>query len=125
MCCVFKQKTAYEMRISDGSSDVCSSDLVAHDLGAKLIAVWCRSGRTARWISKYRMPQPLVGLATEERVCRQLAMSYGVFSKVVTLDQISEECRVWNECVSPCRSRWPPHHSTNKTRRQSTLVVTY
>src|SRR3546814_3333556 len=24
---VFKQKTAYEMRISDGSSDVCSSDL--------------------------------------------------------------------------------------------------
>src|SRR3546814_10403495 len=24
---LFKQKTAYEMRISDGSSDVCSSDL--------------------------------------------------------------------------------------------------
>src|SRR3546814_8820425 len=31
MCCFFfffKQKTAYEMRISDWSSDVCSSDLV-------------------------------------------------------------------------------------------------
>src|SRR3546814_526843 len=27
----FKQKTAYEMRISDWSSDVCSSDLVADD----------------------------------------------------------------------------------------------
>src|SRR3546814_13872315 len=26
----FKQKTAYEMRISDWSSDVCSSDLVEH-----------------------------------------------------------------------------------------------
>src|SRR3546814_20283596 len=26
----FKQKTAYEMRISDGSSDVCSSDLGGH-----------------------------------------------------------------------------------------------
>src|SRR3546814_8080020 len=26
----FKQKTAYEMRISDWSSDVCSSDLIAH-----------------------------------------------------------------------------------------------
>src|SRR3546814_9755602 len=26
----FKQKTAYEMRISDWSSDVCSSDLVKH-----------------------------------------------------------------------------------------------
>src|SRR3546814_6209689 len=30
MFCFFKQKTAYEMRISDWSSDVCSSDLVQH-----------------------------------------------------------------------------------------------
>src|SRR3546814_5318886 len=28
MCVVFKQKTAFEMRISDWSSDVCSSDLL-------------------------------------------------------------------------------------------------
>src|SRR3546814_3198883 len=28
--CFFKQKTAYEMRISDWSSDVCSSDLSGH-----------------------------------------------------------------------------------------------
>src|SRR3546814_14011735 len=28
LCCFFKQKTAYVMRISDWSSDVCSSDLV-------------------------------------------------------------------------------------------------
>src|SRR3546814_7277799 len=28
----FKQKTAYEMRISDWSSDVCSSDLQVHEL---------------------------------------------------------------------------------------------
>src|SRR3546814_20943149 len=34
MCfCFFKQKTAYEMRISDWSSDVCSSDL--HPFGAR------------------------------------------------------------------------------------------
>src|SRR3546814_7712485 len=39
MCCVcffFKQKTAYEMRISDWSSDVCSSDLLllsGHPIG--------------------------------------------------------------------------------------------
>src|SRR3546814_10514804 len=32
----FKQKTAYEMRISDWSSDVCSSDLVAHIDGLEL-----------------------------------------------------------------------------------------
>src|SRR3546814_18295860 len=29
--CFVKQKTAYEMRISDWSSDVCSSDLTASD----------------------------------------------------------------------------------------------
>src|SRR3546814_20981760 len=31
----FKQKTAYEMRISDWSSDVCSSDLSLHRWGAR------------------------------------------------------------------------------------------
>src|SRR3546814_4840781 len=37
----FKQKTAYEMRISDWSSDVCSSDLadqVAQTLGAQIVS---------------------------------------------------------------------------------------
>src|SRR3546814_14280493 len=35
VCCFFffKQKTAYEMRISDWSSDVCSSDLLLDDKG--------------------------------------------------------------------------------------------
>src|SRR3546814_5435497 len=32
----FKQKTAYEMRISDWSSDVCSSDLIGHRLRVRL-----------------------------------------------------------------------------------------
>src|SRR3546814_16985379 len=43
----FKQKTAYEMRISDWSSDVCSSDLIS-TIGMKLITgptrvTWRRS----------------------------------------------------------------------------------
>src|SRR3546814_9617509 len=33
VCFFFKQKTAYEMRISDWSSDVCSSDLGVHSHG--------------------------------------------------------------------------------------------
>src|SRR3546814_2230499 len=33
LCFFFKQKTAYEMRISDWSSDVCSSDLALSDTG--------------------------------------------------------------------------------------------
>src|SRR3546814_4033065 len=32
----FKQKTAYELRISDWSSDVCSSDLVLDERGESL-----------------------------------------------------------------------------------------
>src|SRR3546814_5000716 len=32
---VFKQKTAYELRISDWSSDVCSSDLLGRVAGAE------------------------------------------------------------------------------------------
>src|SRR3546814_5211005 len=35
MCCIFKQKTAYEMRISDWSSDVCSSDLLTARAGLR------------------------------------------------------------------------------------------
>src|SRR3546814_5573570 len=38
MCFFFKQKTAYEMRISDWSSDVCSSDLVIDPAGADPVA---------------------------------------------------------------------------------------
>src|SRR3546814_17316675 len=46
MCVVFfKQKTAYEMRISDWSSDVCSSDLIEHQArlnhAASCLAVDC------------------------------------------------------------------------------------
>src|SRR3546814_7048809 len=33
----FKQKTAYEMRISDWSSDVCSSDLIASPTGRRRV----------------------------------------------------------------------------------------
>src|SRR3546814_2574424 len=33
----FKQKTAYEMRISDWSSDVCSSDLIAVELAVATV----------------------------------------------------------------------------------------
>src|SRR3546814_14900414 len=40
----FKQKTAYEMRISDWSSDVCSSDLVLA-LGDSTYEYYCEAGK--------------------------------------------------------------------------------
>src|SRR3546814_985546 len=39
----FKQKTAYEMRISDWSSDVCSSDLPQNDRRQGALDLWRRS----------------------------------------------------------------------------------
>src|SRR3546814_1359074 len=54
----FKQKTAYEMRISDWSSDVCSSDLLVDEPFFKQgeESFWCfqrtalRKGNTVGWI---------------------------------------------------------------------------
>src|SRR3546814_1200668 len=40
LCFFFKQKTAYEMRISDWSSDVCSSDLsISEMLGPRIASI--------------------------------------------------------------------------------------
>src|SRR3546814_5965488 len=48
----FKQKTAYEMRISDWSSDVCSSDLFA-----ELLLADRAGGRSARHYFRHAVRQ--------------------------------------------------------------------
>src|SRR3546814_3590507 len=83
----FKQKTAYEMRISDWSSDVCSSDLT--------VRPWS-PGLSCRWASCSE-----VGGHT--RCCPGAGTGHGIRSR-------SEERRVGKECVSTCRSRWSPYH---------------
>lgn len=50
----------------------------AHDLGAKAIITVTKSGGTARQLSKFRPLYPIVGCTTEENVCRQLNLSWGV-----------------------------------------------
>src|SRR3546814_5241396 len=92
----FKQKTAYEMRISDWSSDVCSSDLEGGTLVREIIALEreCfdrgEEGDVARRGAVPRRHHPrLDRLAAQQR---------------------SEERRVGKECVSTCRSRWSPYH---------------
>ena len=58
--------------------------LAAQDLDARLLAVWCRSGTTARWISKYRIDAPIVGLSGREATCRRLVLSYGIEAMLVS-----------------------------------------
>src|SRR3546814_7754468 len=66
----FKQKTAYEMRISDWSSDVCSSDLISYAgvviVGVGLIAegVMTMGGLIACSILSGRAVAPLGQIAT-------------------------------------------------------------
>src|SRR3546814_10479147 len=86
----FKQKTAYEMRISDWSSDVCSSDLLpfpAHQTSA---------------------PPP------KEKKERKKLEAANAIDRPKTIwtsrRKRSEERRVGKECVSTCRSRWSPYH---------------
>ena len=50
----------------------------AHDLNAAAVIAVTKSGNTARMISKYRPATPIVGATTDETVCRQLALSWGV-----------------------------------------------
>src|SRR3546814_3065488 len=86
----FKQKTAYEMRISDWSSDVCSSDLAARPAADRPHPADAAGGRLDRRLSR-------AGLAG----CRTAGRRG---------DTRSEERRVGKECVSTCRSRWSPYH---------------
>ncbi|MBR6720313.1 MAG: pyruvate kinase [Clostridia bacterium] len=51
---------------------------MAQDMEASAIVTVTKSGHTARMISKYRPESPIIAAAVEERVARQLAMSWGV-----------------------------------------------
>lgn len=55
-----------------------SACALAMDLDAKAIAVCSISGMTARMVSRFRPPVDIVGVCTNERTCRKLALSWGV-----------------------------------------------
>src|SRR3546814_4859120 len=95
----FKQKTAYEMRISDWSSDVCSSDL---SLEQKFRLE--RSGLTRKFYL-------VEGTFTRAIAHRYRSLSSDAIEKALkstTVEGRSEERRVGTECVSTCRYRRSP-----------------
>jgi len=55
------------------------ANLLARELSASLVATWTESGYTAGLLSKHRPPQPIVALSPDHRVCRQMALCYGVY----------------------------------------------
>src|SRR3546814_11735111 len=96
MVFVCKHKTAYEMRISDWSSDVCSSDLRSR--AALQVAILELRARRAK--------------TSNAAVLQDLDIL--IDSAQQSVESRSEERRVGKECVSTCRSRWSPYHEKQK-----------
>src|SRR3546814_17420638 len=113
------------MRISDWSSDVCSSDLVAGHLCLVAVVVDDHRGRDEA--RGRRVGAEEVGLRTVLAGAEQVILEPGagdgdagdgdgdvelcrggIFR--VDGERRSEERRVGKECVSTCRSRWLSYH---------------
>src|SRR3546814_19011657 len=122
----FKQKTAYEMRISDWSSDVCSSDLSKHEAASATAAssptrnICCRSGRSAS-ISATRAISAGATINKRARLkrngCARNGPLYASLIATSIAPSRSDERRVGKECVSTCRSRWQPYHYKKNTSK--------
>src|SRR3546814_20753835 len=97
------------MRISDWSSDVCSSDLVGHEE----VRLRGKDGQY-RWFidtTAHRLNEAgevigYIGTLTDIDDMRRLGEQLHQSQKM----ERSEERRVGKECVSTCRSRWSPDH---------------
>src|SRR3546814_2193669 len=100
----FKQKTAYEMRISDWSSDVCSSDLFPGDLVGLQGAMAEPLGHGVEALTPVTLcVLPRGKLYEIFRVHPELGFDMTWLGR-------SAARRVGNECVSKCRSQWSPLH---------------
>src|SRR3546814_20714589 len=98
------------MRISDWSSDVCSSDLLWLERGALvsgaiafvILLVILKRGRTLHGEARF---------ARESEIRRDHPRSKsGIIVGQKGGRYRTEESRVGKECVRPCRSRWAPDH---------------
>src|SRR3546814_14896681 len=99
------------MRISDCSSDVCSSDLVfAEALPGGDVAEGDLLARAGEADHPHAAGDHEVDVGRGLLVADDLLVGL-VVAPVNTLRQRSEERRVGTECVCTCRSRWSPYHS--------------
>src|SRR3546814_20618986 len=106
----FKQKTAYEMRISDWSSDVCSSDLYPMRRRAgKYSLIHCHTKRLMaplRICQRYRTGTIVIAIKISGKRPQPQPLR-----KVLKYRRArSEERRVGQELVIKGRARWSPYH---------------
>src|SRR3546814_19300879 len=127
----FKQKTAYDMRSSDWSSDVCSSDLYESKYAdvfkgdANWQAVQVPPGQTYAWDddSTYvQNPPYFVGMGKTGAGIKNIkgARVLGLFGDKITTHHISPAGSL--QAASPARPYllengvWAPHFNPNGTR---------
>ncbi len=58
-----------------------SACTLAKDIGAKVIVVCTRTGGTAKTVSRFRPMIDIIGMTTDERAYRKLALSWGVMAR--------------------------------------------
>src|SRR3546814_13342959 len=113
------------MRISDWSSDVCSSDLIRCLLNRSAEPIWhtfCKAicvGVT----SPGRAEQRAAGMGRPPQGSKVLELDDG--QQVAFLERPrarSEERRVGKECVSTCRTRWSPILQNKKKNNEDNHI---
>jgi len=87
----FKQMEIAEMPLNVPNAISRATCTTAHDLDAAAIITLTVSGITARMISRFRPMCPIIGCTTNEKVCRQLSMSWGVIPVLFEKKQSSDE----------------------------------
>src|SRR3546814_20758149 len=103
------------MRISDWSSDVCSSDLHGYVVGGGVCLALACDFRLAADDAQLSLPEVDLGVPLTWGGTARLVHEVGsarareLIMLADTVDR-SEERRVGKECVSTCRSRWSPSH---------------
>ena len=88
---------------------------MAGDVGAAAIVVPTLSGYTARMVARHRPRMPIIALAPDPRVCRQLGLVWGV--TVVQVPRFSDAREVLASFHEPVRA-------TGLVPAGSTVVVT-
>ncbi|MBE6847357.1 MAG: pyruvate kinase [Ruminococcus sp.] len=78
----FMKREAGRVGIADAIAHATVT--TAHDLDADAIITVTKGGETARLISKYRPMFPIISCTTEERVQRQMNLSWGVYPLVIS-----------------------------------------
>src|SRR3546814_8512919 len=113
MFLLFEQKTAYEMRISDWSSDVCSSDLGFTGASGEFGGMGYTGsqgfvGSTGAQGFTGSQGAGFTGSASTVAGPAGGPGPQGFTGSQGIIGFRSEERRVGKECVSTCRSRWSP-----------------